>query len=317
MNSSVCVATLQMTSTDNLNQNLHQADALLRKAHDAGAQLAVLPEYFAWMSAHDTDKLALAEMEGSGPIQDFLCRAAQDYQMWIIGGTLAIKTSDPQKVYNRCLVINPQGYIAAHYDKIHLFDFTNGTEKYCESRTITPGNIPQAVDTPWGRLGLSICYDLRFPELFRALIPIDILALPAAFTYITGSAHWNILLAARAIENQCYVIASAQTGLHPGGRLGQARPRRLADLEVRWCQRLHCAREEDRNLAGLLDGDHGGGRDQGRCDGRRGKPMGGYGHPHRNLDRSGRRSRCGADSPDRLSQADRRLHALEGIHPSD
>lgn len=207
-----------MTSVDNLDLNLDQADRLLRAAHDAGAKLAVLPEYFAWMSARDTDKLALAESEGHGPIQDFLRHAAQNYHLWIVGGTLPIQAEEAHKVYNRCLVINPEGKSVVHYDKIHLFGFTQGQEHYCESNTITPGHTPKKITLPWGPLGLGVCYDLRFPELFRAILPIDFLALPAAFTHTTGSAHWNTLLRARAIENQCYVIASAQTGTHPGGR---------------------------------------------------------------------------------------------------
>lgn len=218
VNHSVCVAALQMTSIDNLNLNLDQADRLLRAAHEAGAELAVLPEYFAWISAHDTDKLSLAEIPGHGPIQEFLKQAAIRYRLWIVGGTLPIQTPEKQKVFNRCLVINPEGESVAHYDKIHLFGFTKGEERYCESNTITPGNTPQTATTPWGQLGLGICYDLRFPELFRALLPIDFLIIPAAFTFTTGSAHWNTLLRARAIENQCYVIASGQTGTHPGGR---------------------------------------------------------------------------------------------------
>ncbi len=218
MNNSVCVVALQMTSIDNMDHNLDQADQLLHTAHQAGAELAVLPEYFAWISSCDTDKLQFAEREGQGRVQDFLKLAAQRYQLWIVGGTLPIQSHTTKKVYNRCIVVTPQGNIVSHYDKIHLFGLNNGDEKFCESNTIEAGNTPTSAHTPWGALGLGICYDLRFPELFRALLPLDILALPAAFTFTTGSAHWNTLLRARAIENQCYVIASAQTGIHPGNR---------------------------------------------------------------------------------------------------
>ncbi|MES2207041.1 MAG: carbon-nitrogen hydrolase family protein [Pseudomonadota bacterium] len=218
MNISVCAAALQMTSIDNIDRNLEQADQLLNAAQQAGAELAVLPEYFGWISARDTDKLQFAENEGHGRVQDFLKLAAQRYQLWIVGGTLPIHSPTTNKVYNRCIVVNPQGEIVTHYDKIHLFGLNNGEEKFCESNTIEAGNTPVSAPTPWGNLGLSICYDLRFPELFRALLPFNILALPAAFTFTTGSAHWNTLLRARAIENQCYVIASAQTGTHPGNR---------------------------------------------------------------------------------------------------
>lgn len=216
--SSIKAAALQMISTPDVTENIATAERLIAQAAQAGAQLLVLPEYFAIMGARDTDKLALIEDEGRGPIQDFLAAMALKHQVWLAGGTLGLRAQVENKVRNSLLLFNPQGQRVARYDKIHLFGFDNGSECYRESDTIERGDTLIAVDTAIGRLGLSVCYDLRFPELFRAMGALDILILPAAFTATTGRAHWEVLLRARAIENQCFVVASGQGGVHPTGR---------------------------------------------------------------------------------------------------
>ncbi|MDS4013573.1 MAG: carbon-nitrogen hydrolase family protein [Candidatus Accumulibacter sp.] len=212
------VAALQMVSTPRVADNLHSAARLIDEAVAQGAQLVALPEYFAIMGMNDTDKVSLQEDAGGGPIQDFLAAAAARHGIWLIGGSLPLRTDDPGKVFNSCLVYRPDGQRAARYDKIHLFGFRQGNENYDESATIKAGTRAVAVDTSLGRVGLSICYDLRFPELYRALGVTDLLVIPAAFTETTGRAHWEILLRARAIENQCYVLAVAQGGRHENGR---------------------------------------------------------------------------------------------------
>ena len=216
------VAAIQMVSSPDVAANLAVARQLLKQAADAGAELAVLPEYFCLLGLKDSDKLAIAEPYGEGTLQDFLSQCAVDFKLWVVGGTIPIVANEPSKVYNSTLVFNPQGQRVARYDKIHLFCFDNGTENYDESRVLTPGNTPVTFDLPstdghtW-RVGLSICYDLRFPELYRALAA-DLLLAPSAFTHTTGQAHWELLLRARAIENLAYVAASAQGGLHSNGR---------------------------------------------------------------------------------------------------
>jgi deaminated glutathione amidase len=215
---SIVVAALQMTSTNKVESNLKKADALLDAAVKAGAALVVLPEYFAYMGLVDTDKLAIAEQDGVGPIQLFLREAARRYRLWIIGGTIPIQSHISGKVLNRSQIWGPEGQCVLNYDKLHLFNFVNGAERYCESDTILAGQEIKTAELPWGAVGVGVCYDLRFPELFKAMRPLDVLALPAAFTWTTGMAHWSVLLRARAIENQCYVIASAQEGIHPSGR---------------------------------------------------------------------------------------------------
>ena len=212
------VAALQMVSTPRVADNLHSAARLIDEAVARGAQLLALPEYFAIMGMTDADKVSQREDEGGGPIQDFLAAAAARHGIWLIGGSLPLRTDDPGKVFNSCLVYRPDGQRVARYDKIHLFGFRQGNENYDESATIKPGDRAVAVDTTFGRVGLSICYDLRFPELYRALGVTDLLVIPAAFTETTGRAHWEILLRARAIENQCYVLAVAQGGWHENGR---------------------------------------------------------------------------------------------------
>ncbi len=224
------IAALQMVATPDVERNLAAAERLIAKAADAGATLVTLPEYFCLMGRNDRDKLAIAENAGAGPIQDSLSAAASRHGLWVIGGTLPIRSSDADRVHNACCVYAPDGMQAARYDKIHLFCFDNGRERYDEGLVLLAGSEPVAFtaavsDVPAPiRVGLSICYDLRFPELYRALMatpgqpPCDLIAVPAAFTHTTGRAHWELLLRARAVENQCYVIASAQGGLHENGR---------------------------------------------------------------------------------------------------
>ncbi|MDR0440165.1 MAG: carbon-nitrogen hydrolase family protein [Candidatus Accumulibacter sp.] len=213
----VRVAAIQMVSTPRVTENLRVADELIAEAVRQGAGLAALPEYFPVMGS-EADKIAAAEREGSGPIQEFLADTARRHGIWLIGGSLPFVSDVPGKVLNTCLAFDPQGACAARYDKIHLFGFRNGEECYDERATITPGRQPMSFTTPFGRVGLSVCYDLRFPELFRALGEVDLIALPAAFTEVTGRAHWEVLLRARAIENQCYVLAAAQGGTHENRR---------------------------------------------------------------------------------------------------
>jgi len=216
-------AAIQLNSVADPDVNLAAAERLLRQAAAAGAALALLPENFAFMGARERDKLAFAEADGQGPIQDFLAATAQELKLWIVAGTVPLTVpGDADKVYAACLVYNAQGERAARYDKIHLFDVeVPGGERYRESATIARGALePVVVQTPIGKLGLSVCYDLRFPELYRALAAqgAEVLCMPAAFTASTGQAHWESLLRARAIENQCFLIAAAQHGTHAGGR---------------------------------------------------------------------------------------------------
>lgn len=212
------VAAIQMISSPSVPDNIATADRLVRHAAAAGALLVLLPEYWAIMGINDADKVAVAEPLGQGPIQDFMAGLAKELGIWLIGGTLPLASSDPLKVVNTTLVYSPQGESAGRYDKIHLFGFSQGNESYNESKTIVPGKNLGVLDAPFGKVGMSVCYDLRFPELFRAMGPVSLIVLPAAFTYTTGQAHWEILLRARAIENQCYVLAAAQGGMHPNGR---------------------------------------------------------------------------------------------------
>lgn len=213
------VAAIQTVSTTDLTENLKQAANLIEQAAHAGAELITLPEYFCLMGRHDRDKLDLREALGQGPIQEFLKAQARQHGIWLVGGTLPLESPDNQRIYNTSLVFDPTGARIGRYDKIHLFGFKKGGESYDESISIRPGeNTPQLFDAPCGKVGLSICYDLRFPELYRALGEVSLIIVPSAFTYTTGSAHWEILLRARAIENQCYVLAAAQGGKHENGR---------------------------------------------------------------------------------------------------
>ena len=218
-------ATIQMQSTPDVARNLDAAYALVgRAAREHGAQLAVLPEYFCVMGHGDEAKLAVAEADGDGAIQHALAAMAREHKLWLVGGTLPMRTADPTHARNACCVIAPDGTRAARYDKIHLFRYANARESYDEARTLEPGDTPTVVgarvgDREW-RIGLTVCYDLRFPELYRQLADhgADIVTVPAAFTHTTGQAHWEVLLRARAIENQCFVIASAQSGKQENGR---------------------------------------------------------------------------------------------------
>jgi nitrilase len=214
------VAAIQMVSSTDAAANVETAQRLVREAAQAGAMLVVLPEYFCLMGRHDRDKLAIAEAPDDGPIQQMLADAAHEHGIWLIGGTLPIRTDDPDRVLNANCVYGPDGSQLLRYDKIHLFKYDNGRERYDEGNAIRAGTATMAFDAGAWRVGLSVCYDLRFPELYRALMqsPCDILSVPAAFTHTTGLAHWELLLRARAVENQCYVIAAAQGGLHENGR---------------------------------------------------------------------------------------------------
>lgn len=218
-NSELQVAAIQMVSSADVNENLSQAEIWIGKAAEQGAGLVALPEYFCLLGRQDTDKLHIAEAPGQGPIQDFLSGQARRHGVWVIGGTLPLKSPDSDRIYNTTLVFDPQGQQVARYDKIHLFGFSRGPEHYDESVSIRPGeNTPQSFAAPCGRVGLSICYDLRFPELYRAMGELSLIVVPAAFTFTTGQAHWELLLRARAVENQCYVLAPAQGGQHQNGR---------------------------------------------------------------------------------------------------
>ena len=212
------VAALQMVSTPDVARNLAEAGRLIAEAAGDGAQLVLLPEYFCFMGHRDTDKLALAEPYRDGPIQQFLAQAAQRHGVWVIGGTLPLKAPEPDRVLNTTLVFDPSGHEAARYDKIHLFNFEKGDESFDEARTIRAGETVVTFDAPFGRVGLSVCYDLRFPELYRRMGDCALIVVPSAFTYTTGRAHWEMLLRARAVENQCYVLAAAQGGKHENGR---------------------------------------------------------------------------------------------------
>ncbi|AOJ30611.1 carbon-nitrogen hydrolase family protein [Burkholderia metallica] len=212
------VAALQMVSTPDVTRNLDEARRLIAEAAGEGARLVLLPEYFCFMGQRDTDKLALAEPYQDGPIQRFLADAARRHGVWVIGGTLPLKAPEADRVLNTTLVFDPSGNEAARYDKIHLFNFEKGDESFDEARTIRAGDTVVAFDAPFGRVGLSVCYDLRFPELYRRLGDCALIVVPSAFTYTTGRAHWETLLRARAVENQCYVLAAAQGGKHENGR---------------------------------------------------------------------------------------------------
>ena len=214
----VRIAAIQMASSPQVSSNLIEAERLIGVAASQGAQLVVLPEYFCIMGTKDTDKVKAREQLGHGPIQAFLSRMAREHKIWLIGGTVPLVSNYPNKVRNSCLVFNSSGKQVARYDKIHLFGLDLGTEHYHEENTIESGSEVVVVNTPFGKIGLSVCYDLRFPELYRAMGNVDIIVVPSAFTETTGKAHWETLIRARAIENLCYVIAPAQGGYHLSGR---------------------------------------------------------------------------------------------------
>jgi predicted amidohydrolase len=216
------VAAIQMTSSHVVADNLAAAAGLLRQAKDLGCEIACLPENFSFIGLRDADKLRIAEADGEGPVQSFLSETARDLNMWILGGTIVIRGDSDLRVANTSLLIDAAGRRVARYDKIHLFDVTipGRDEQYRESTHVAAGREPVVADTPVGKLGLSVCYDMRFPELYRELVSqgAEWLVMPAAFTVPTGRAHWETLLRARAIENLCYVVAPAQSGTHSSGR---------------------------------------------------------------------------------------------------
>lgn len=215
------IAAIQMTSSHKVDENLNTVAKWVAKAKDAGALMVLLPENFAFMGMNESDKLNVAESFGKGPIQDFLSRLAKIHGIWLVAGTLPLQASDPRKVTATTLVFDPKGQCVGRYDKIHLFDVeVDSQEAHTESRTVDPGNRVVSLVTPIATLGLTICYDLRFPELYRRLFNegAEVITVPSAFTQKTGEAHWVVLLRARAIENFCYVIAANQSGTHSNGR---------------------------------------------------------------------------------------------------
>jgi nitrilase len=212
------IAALQMVSGPEVEPNLQAAERLIAAAAAAGARLVALPENFYIIGRHEADKVKVREADGAGPIQDFLSRAAREHRVWIVGGTAPIACADAQRIRSACLVFDDSGARVARYDKMHLFRFAAGEERYDETRTVEHGTAPVAIGSPFGRMALSVCYDVRYPELYRALGAFDALFVPSAFTVPTGAAHWELLLRARAVENQAYVIAPAQGGVHAGGR---------------------------------------------------------------------------------------------------
>lgn len=211
-------AAIQMASGPSVSANLEETLRLIEDAAAQGAKLVVLPEYFCIMGMKDADKLTVMEKAGDGPIQFFLSETAKHLGIWLVGGSVPLQSPDPGKVYNSCLVYADDGQLVARYDKIHLFGMKLRHECYAEEKTIKAGGKVVTVDSPFGRIGLSICYDLRFPELYRMMGDVDIILAPAAFTALTGKAHWEVLVRARAIENLAYVIAPAQGGYHVNGR---------------------------------------------------------------------------------------------------
>jgi len=212
------MAAVQMVSAPDVPANLEAAGRLIAAAAAAGAKLVALPENFYIIGRHEGDKVKVREVDGRGPIQQFLSDAAKKHRLWILAGTVPISGQDENRIRSACLLYDDTGRRVARYDKMHLFRFQQGAESYDEARTVEPGTQPVAVDTPFGRLGLSVCYDVRFPEVYRGLGEADVIFVPSAFTVPTGAAHWETLLRARAIENQAYVVAPAQGGTHASGR---------------------------------------------------------------------------------------------------
>jgi predicted amidohydrolase len=212
------VAAVQTVSGGDVAENLAAIEPRVAEAAGRGAQLVLLPEYFGIFGARAIDKVIAREPEGAGPQQDFLSRVAREHGVWVVGGALPIAIADPTRVRSASLVFDPGGRRVARYDKMHLFTFNQGDERYDEGKTIEPGEEPVSFQAPCGRVALSICYDMRFPELYRQFTELSLILVPSAFTAVTGAAHWHVLLRARAIENQCYVLAAAQGGAHPNGR---------------------------------------------------------------------------------------------------
>ena len=218
MNAKVVVAAVQLVSGPDVGANLESAGRLIAEAAAAGARLVGLPENFYLIGREDGDKVKVKEADGDGPIQDFLSRTAKKHGLWIVGGTAPIASDNPSLIRSACLVYDADGLRVARYDKMHMFRFEQGEERYDETRALEPGTQAVAVPSPFGRIALSICYDMRFPELYRSLGAFDVVFVPSAFTVPTGRAHWETLLRARAIENQAYLVAPAQGGTHATGR---------------------------------------------------------------------------------------------------
>lgn len=219
--SNVRLAAIQMVSTMDVSENIDAANRLVGDACEQGAEIVLLPEYWVLMAQSDAEKINIAEPIGDGPIQSAMAMMAKKNKIWLIGGTVPLVSDDPKdagRVFNSTLVYNPQGVCVTQYNKMHLFNFTHHNESYDESRTLIAGTKVSVAQLPIGNVGLSICYDLRFPELYRAMGDCALIVVPSAFTYTTGKMHWEVLLRARAIENQCYVLAAAQGGLHTNGR---------------------------------------------------------------------------------------------------
>lgn len=216
------VAAIQLASGPHISANLLETERLISQAVDGGADLVVLPENFAFMGERESDKLELAEQPGGGRLQDFLAGQASRHRIWLVGGTIPMASSKPGKVRACSLTYNASGEQVGRYDKIHLFDVSvpDSEERYFESESIEPGTDVTVIETPCGKLGIAVCYDLRFPEMFRKMLDLgmETLAVPSAFTAITGRAHWEVLVRARAIENLCYVVAAGQGGYHVSGR---------------------------------------------------------------------------------------------------
>jgi len=212
------IAAVQMVSAPEVAPNLEAAGKLIAAAAAAGAQLVALPENFYIIGRHESDKVKAREKDGNGPIQDFLREISLKHRVWVLAGTVPIETKNPNLIRSASMLYDAAGKRVARYDKMHVFKFEGGDERYDEARTVEPGDRPLAVDSPFGRLALSVCYDVRFPELYRGLGEFDVMFVPSAFTVPTGAAHWETLLRARAIENQCYAVAPAQGGVHAGGR---------------------------------------------------------------------------------------------------
>lgn len=250
MSTKIQIAAVQMVSGVDVDNNLQVAASLIEQAAGQGAELVLLPEYFCLLGQNDTDKLQIREQFGSGVLQDFLSAMARQNKIWLIGGTIPLISPDNDRIYNASLVYNPSGEFIFRYDKIHLFGLNRGAESFNESATIKPGeNYSANFSMPFANTVIGTCYDLRFPEFFRAQGDFNLIALPAAFTYTTGLAHWEILLRARAIENQCYVLASAQGGKHQNGR----RTWGHSMLIDPWGEVIDCLPEGEGIVSGELD----------------------------------------------------------------
>jgi nitrilase len=256
MTATLQIAAIQMVSAASVEPNLEAAHRLVAQAAADGASLVVLPEFFCLLGRRDTDKVDAKEPAGDGPIQRALARIARECGVWLIGGTVPIASSEPRRIRNACLVHRPDGTLAARYDKVHLFGLNRAGQRFDESATIQPGRTPTVCDVvgadgaTW-RVGLSVCYDLRFPEYYRALGAVDLIVVPSAFTYVTGQAHWEVLLRARAIENQCWVLAPAQGGAHENGR----RTWGHTMLVDPWGEIVACLPEGEGVVAGTLSAD--------------------------------------------------------------